>query len=174
MKTCQHCGAELTFMQRKNCAKCSSNAKRERNRQWHIDNKEHRSEKDKINHKSPSYRWHLLKQNAKKRFLEVTITREQFEELSVRCCYYCEGFLDTDSGWGSHIDRLDNYLGYTYSNSVSCCDFCNRIKQDLLSPIEAKAAINTIIEIRDNSNARTKDSNSSNTKFGNTSLSETV
>lgn len=155
---------ELMPKQRKNCVQCSLKAKHERDHKWHLNNKEHRSRKDKTNHRSPSYRWHLLKQNAKKRELECSITREQFEEASKRPCLYCKGALDTDSGWGSHIDRLDNSLGYTFDNSVSCCDFCNRIKQDLLSVTEAKEVIKIIIEMRSKSNARTENSSTFDTR----------
>jgi hypothetical protein len=154
MKNCQYCGATLTPSRRKNCSKCSAEAKRKRNQNWHTNNKEHRRQKDAVNHRSPSYRWHLLLQNAKKRSLIATITREQFEELSKQPCHYCNGKLDVDSGWGSHIDRLDNLVGYTCENSVSCCDFCNRIKQDLLSPLETKAAIQAIIKVRENDDKR--------------------
>ena len=31
----------------------------------------------------------------------------------------------------SGVDRLDNSLGYTISNSVPCCVYCNRAKSDL-------------------------------------------
>ena len=148
MRNCQHCRTELTANQRKNCAKCSLEAKHIRNHKWHANNKRHRSDKDKTNHRSPSYRWHLLKQNGKKRNLEVTLTRDQFEEVSKQPCHYCNGVLDTDSGWGSHIDRLDNNLGYTIENSVSCCDFCNRIKQDLLTPNENEKVIELIVRMR--------------------------
>lgn len=174
MKTCQYCSAELTPKQRKNCAECSLKAKRKRNHQWHIDNKEHRSRKDKINHRSPSYRWHLLKQNAKKRNLECSITREQFEEVSKQPCCYCKGILDVDSGWGSHIDRLDNSLGYTFENSISCCDFCNRIKQDLLTLDETKEVIKIIIEMRGKSDGRVKNTSTFDTGKSKTSMSNFV
>jgi len=168
MKTCQYCQAPLNENQRKNCADCSKKHKYKRNQLWHVKNKEHRKQKDKINHRSPSYRWHLLKRNGKKRNLEVSLTREQFEEISKQPCYYCGGYLDNDSGWGSHIDRINNYFGYTIDNSVSCCDFCNRIKQDLLTAGETKAVIKIIIEMRKNNDS--KITNTSNTKTSDTNL----
>lgn len=170
MKTCQYCGITLILKQRKNCLECSLRAKRDRNKQWHKENKTHRAKKDKITHQSPSYRWHLLRKNAQKRELEVLLCREEFEQISILPCYYCEGILDTDSGWGSHIDRLDNNLGYTINNSVSCCGFCNKIKQDLLTPIETKEVIRIIIKLRGNTNARITNSKTPDTISGNTNL----
>jgi hypothetical protein len=162
MENCQYCRKPLALGRRKYCLDCAPEAKRDRNKQWHIDNKEHRSEKDKVNHKSPSYRWNLLKSNGRKRGLEVSIMREQFEDISKRPCCYCDGSLDKDSGWGSHIDRINNDIGYTYENSVSCCDFCNRIKQDLLSYEENKAVIKLIVKMRsENAERNTTTPNSS-------------
>lgn len=148
-KKCQFCNNILNENQRKNCEQCSKEARRKRCRLWHKNNKEYRRQKDKVTHKSPSYRWNLLKQNGKKRSLNVSLTCEQFEHISNQLCYYCDGLLDKDSGWGSHLDRLNNNLGYTIENSVSCCDFCNRIKQDLLTPEENKEVIKLLIRMRD-------------------------
>lgn len=168
MKKCQHCQAPLNKNQRKNCTECSKKAKHKRNQLWHVNKKEYRKQKDKINHRSPSYRWHLLKQNGKKRNLEVSLTREHFEIISKQVCYYCEGYLDIDSGWGSHIDRVNNLLGYTFANSVSCCNFCNRIKQNLLTADETKAVIKIIIEMRfKNENTSTFNTSKSNTNMSN-------
>lgn len=167
LRKCQHCQTPLNENQRKNCTECSKEAKRKRNILWHANKKEHRKQKDKINHRSPSYRWHLLKQNGKRRNLEVYLTREHFEMVSKQACYYCDGYLDTDSGWGSHIDRLNNTLGYTPINSVSCCDFCNRIKQDLLTADETKSVIKIIIEMRLNH----ENTNKPNTSKSNTDMS---
>lgn len=148
MRLCQHCLGPLEITQRKNCVDCSKRLRAERNRIWHATHKENRRKRSEKNHKSPSYRWHLLKQNAKKRELEVSITREIFEEVSKNPCYYCCGLLDVDTGWGTHIDRLDNKIGYTIENSTSCCSFCNKIKQDILTPEETKIVINALIQFR--------------------------
>ena len=150
VKICQYCPAPLTGTQRKNCASCALEARRKRCRAWHATHKEQRRARSEKNHKSPSYRWHLLKQNALKREITVSITREQFEECSKHSCAYCQGALDTDSGWGTHIDRMDNQIGYTATNIISCCSFCNRIKQDLLTYQETNAVIKLIIEMRNN------------------------
>ena len=148
MKTCQHCHILLTPKQRKNCEACSLQARRDRNHKWHKDNKSHRAKSDRKNHQSPSYRWLQLKRNGSSRGLDLSITRDQFEILSKKPCLYCLGLLDNDLGMGTHIDRLDNNLGYSYENSTSCCGFCNKIKQDLLTPEETKAVIKIIIEMR--------------------------
>jgi len=150
VEICQTCKQQLTPGRRKYCAECAPNAKRERNHQWHIDNKDRRKKNDNRTHKSPSHRWHVLKSNAKRRGLDVSLTRDQYEEISKQPCYYCDGILDTDIGHGSHIDRLNNQFGYSFENSISCCNFCNRIKQDLLTPEETRAVIKLIIRMRIN------------------------
>ena len=70
-------------------------------------------------------------------------------------CNYCGSNLDYkkhSKEWGKdnsrahHLDRKDNKLGYTFTNVVTCCWECNRLKSDrftyeefmLLSPILKK------------------------------------
>ena len=47
-----------------------------------------------------------------------------FTKLLRQGCYYCDGR-------GGGIDRVDNRLGYTLDNSVSCCRRCNMMKSDM-------------------------------------------
>jgi hypothetical protein len=65
------------------------------------------------------------KQDAIKRGLSFSLTRDEFFYLLNHSCYYCGGMrVGTRSG----IDRVDNSLGYTRKNSVPCCKICNRAK----------------------------------------------
>ena len=74
--------------------------------------------------------------NSKKRGVSFNLNFDEFIKLTNGNCYYCNvapGQLHTKPDFnGSHqyngIDRVDNNLGYTKINSVSCCSFCNRAK----------------------------------------------
>lgn len=84
---------------------------------------------------------------AKNRGYEFTLTKESFFSLLAGRCYYC-GRLPTMSisslWWGkgkpgsiervfvyNGVDRVDNNLGYTEDNCVSCCKICNNSKSTL-------------------------------------------
>ena len=54
-----------------------------------------------------------------------TLTRNQFNQLRARHCYYCG--LHNANG----IDRVYPAIGYTPRNSVPCCKTCNYAKNDL-------------------------------------------
>jgi len=66
---------------------------------------------------------------AKKRNLEVTISKEEIAEIIVSPCSYCgkpsnlEGYKEA-----SGIDRVDNSKGYVINNCVPCCLYCNSCK----------------------------------------------
>lgn len=148
VKKCQYCKESLIGNQRKNCDECSIKAKKLRNKNWHAANKNRTRKRNKRTHTTIAYKWNCLLSNAKRRNMVVLLSKEQFEIIIKSQCYYCNGILDNDQGWGSHCDRLDNNIGYTHENTVSCCGFCNKIKQDLLSPCETKEVIFLIIKMR--------------------------
>lgn len=56
---------------------------------------------------------------------ESCITQAEFKYLSESNCFYCgkEG--------PNGIDRIDNKLGYSFSNCVPACKHCNYVKGDL-------------------------------------------
>jgi hypothetical protein len=66
--------------------------------------------------------YNRYKLSAKKRNLEFSLTSEEFKEILNKNCRYCG---DSKS---RGIDRVDNRIGYTTSNSVPCCYMCNRMK----------------------------------------------
>lgn len=66
---------------------------------------------------------------ARKRGLEISISRENIAEMITSPCIYCgkESVFEgrkTSSG----IDRADNTKGYIKGNCVPCCMFCNSCK----------------------------------------------
>jgi|ERR1035437_3575829 NOL1/NOP2/fmu family ribosome biogenesis protein len=60
---------------------------------------------------------------SKKRERLFELTFEQFKELVEGKCFYC-------SSKGNGIDRVDSSIGYIFTNCVSCCIMCNRMKLD--------------------------------------------
>lgn len=75
------------------------------------------------------------KDKSQRRGLELSLSDDQIRELCKSNCYYCG--LAPSQKIVHHgkitlvyngIDRVNNDIGYTVSNSVSCCHFCNRAK----------------------------------------------
>ena len=87
------------------------------------------------------------KQKAKVRKLEFSLSKEEFKNIVLQNCYYCntpplqEAFGSYDNKNRKNrelskflyngIDRLDNNEGYTVNNSVACCRDHNWMKKDL-------------------------------------------
>jgi len=76
-------------------------------------------------------------QNSKRRGLSFELTKEEAKSLFTSNCYYCgvepskfrqpknrirSGFMYNG------IDRVNNEIGYTADNCVTCCFVCNRMK----------------------------------------------
>ena len=66
------------------------------------------------------------KASAPRRGLEWAIDRKQFEEIATLPCFYCGAVPKVYHG----LDRVDNNIGYTTENVVSCCKYCNTAKLD--------------------------------------------
>jgi hypothetical protein len=69
---------------------------------------------------------------------DFTLTKEQFKALTVGACLYCGdgpksiGRSSTEKTGAylyNGIDRVDNSLGYTLENCVTCCKICNWMKR---------------------------------------------
>lgn len=67
--------------------------------------------------------WRRYKYRAKKAGYEITITLQDFQNITNEPCKYC-GENDRQRG----IDRVDNNKGYIIENCVSCCGKCNMMK----------------------------------------------
>ena len=85
------------------------------------------------------------KNGAKSRSFQFSLTNEEIKALIYNNCFYCgdapadkkhfysykEGkdddyFIETNG-----IDRIDNSIGYTKKNTVTCCKTCNQMKSNL-------------------------------------------
>lgn len=97
----------------------------------------------------PARRLSTARSLAKKRGFEWALTLEQYSEIIKNPCYYCANKLGAPVQKGSGLDRLDCKIGYVIDNVVSCCEFCNVVKHDKLTPEEMKAAVKAVIEIRE-------------------------
>ena len=75
-------------------------------------------------------------QNAKKRKLIFSISKEDFKGIVARNCFYC-GTAPTNSTnhqrtfgafLSNGVDRVNNNIGYETGNCVPCCTTCNKAK----------------------------------------------
>lgn len=78
--------------------------------------------------------------HARDREVEFGLTKEQFRNITIRHCAYCnrkpmQGNHKNSRHYGLYIhngiDRVDNNLGYTIDNCVPCCKVCNAAKTTL-------------------------------------------
>ncbi len=74
------------------------------------------------------------KYQATKRGLEWSLPDDEFKALTSANCHYCgEPPMNCYQGITYNgIDRKDNSQGYTITNTVSCCNPCNRMKGVML------------------------------------------
>ena len=79
-----------------------------------------------INGKTPKYRTHSYRACARKKGFCYDLSKEEFMSLWQKPCYYCGDAISTIG-----IDRVDSSIGYTISNVVPCCRFCNVGKLDV-------------------------------------------
>jgi hypothetical protein len=98
--------------------------------------------------KTPAARYNHGKRKANERGLEFTITLEEYSVKITQPCYYCKNQLYKKSVRGVGLDRLDNSIGYTNDNTVSCCYVCNTIKNNFLTAEETQVAVKAIIRLR--------------------------
>ena len=92
-------------------------------RNWCNKNKDHLKD---WRTKNIIHRYTSLKQQAIKKGLEFSISKDFGLDLMTKKCIYC-GYLDLDKTVNG-IDRLDSYKGYIIDNCVSCCSICNYMK----------------------------------------------
>ena len=69
--------------------------------------------------------WNHYVKGAKKRKIDFTLTKTQFETMISEPCFYCAYHKD---GEVNGIDRIDNNKGYLIDNVVACCEACNAMK----------------------------------------------
>lgn len=90
-------------------------------------------------------RW-IYERNARESLRSFSLSDAELQELVSQPCSFCgtppsnstnDGFLY------SGIDRIDNTVGYTFDNCISCCWVCNQMK-GTLSVDDFLTAINKI------------------------------
>lgn len=74
------------------------------------------------------YAYAYYRRVADLRGYKFKLTQDIFCDLVTTNCYYCDFFSDDCM---NGVDRLDNSIGYTESNSVPCCEMCNMMKNTL-------------------------------------------
>jgi len=96
------------------------------------------------------------KKKAQERGYEFSITFEQFKELVSKNCHYCNGrpfsARFSRKSWNSKvkingIDRKNNKLGYVDGNVLTCCNICNKGKNNKTYE-EFMEYLNRIVEFR--------------------------
>lgn len=91
-------------------------------------------------------RYRELRRSAKVRRIKFDLTFSEYAWLvdGARCTY-CEGRLPRS---GTGLDRLENHKGYCVQNAVPCCTDCNKIKGEVLSPVEMQAVAKLLKTMR--------------------------
>lgn len=90
---------------------------------YYRNNKEHINEHRRNNLEK---NYSKYKSSAKRRKINFELTEEEFSTLWNKDCSYCGSKIENIG-----IDRIDNNVGYTKNNCVSCCIICNKMKLNL-------------------------------------------
>lgn len=69
-------------------------------------------------------RFHAYQGNARHRGIAFGLSLEQFRSFWQKPCEYCHSAVPLIG-----LDRVDNSIGYTATNVVSCCAVCNYMKR---------------------------------------------
>ncbi len=100
----------------------------------------------KVYNASPKGQFYQYRARAKKNCLVFNLTREEFSQLTDSPCVYCDNFFNNKPHGG--LDRIDNAQGYTASNVVPCCWFCNKLKGSQFTYAETLAMIHVLVLLR--------------------------
>jgi hypothetical protein len=141
------------------CIKCFDRQKKLRStdkvkrykKQYYKLNKEKLSKWGSSYRRSIKGRFTKAKKTAERDGVEFTLTFEEYSEKISKLCFYCKGYFPKVEA-GTGLDKINPKCGYVYDNVHSCCNTCNRIKNDFLSLEETCAAVDAIIKVRKNNN----------------------
>lgn len=94
--------------------------------------------------------WRSYIRKARLRNIFWGLTLEEFILLVTAPCGYCgrPPYQKRSILRYTGVDRKDNKQGYTRQNSGPCCGECNRLKSNLLTAEETKAAMDAIMALR--------------------------
>ena len=95
---------------------------------WRDRNPEKMEEANRKRRESIEAHFKIYQRSARLKKLQFTFSEEEFKEMVVKPCYYCN-ILD-EKGFNG-IDRMNQSVGYIQSNSTSCCIMCNWMKGSL-------------------------------------------
>lgn len=123
------------------CLKCGKQSIRLYNwNQWHNSEKcKYCSESSITDNPAYNSLWRTYQQGARERNISWELSVDQFLQLVTQNCYYCgETPKYRSKRYGTNlmhttpvngIDRLDPSKTYTIDNCVTCCSYCNYMKQ---------------------------------------------
>lgn len=145
---CQHCEQPLlTSRQKKFCSKkCQRKAAHDRNYQKHKEQYTKRRIKWKTENPLRTKYLYARADTKRRGRGGFHIEYEDCTRLWNLGCTYCAKEVLSEKGCS--LDRLDNNLGYTLDNVVTCCGDCNTVRSDILSHEEMKVAMAAIIAFR--------------------------
>jgi len=99
---------------------------KEKIKKYRLENIEKIRKRRKELYYTPKGRYREIKNDAKRRGIEWNLTFEQFMQFWQKPCYYCGVEIKTIG-----LDRIDSGKGYTIDNIVSCCHYCNTLKNNM-------------------------------------------
>ena len=70
-----------------------------------------------------------VKYVTKKRKIDITLTKEEYDEMKRMSCYICG--MPSSVRHANGLDRVNNLVGYTLENTRPCCGHCNNMKADI-------------------------------------------
>lgn len=146
-KKCRHPKQLSAFQTDKKCLDGRRNVCRECNNTLRNGKPETAEWRRKYNG-TPAGRFRKAKWIARERGFEFTLSFDQYVALVSLPCHYCRDRLGDRTKLGVGLDRLNNSVGYVVGNVVSCCGTCNRMKSDWMTPEEAHAAVEAILQLR--------------------------
>jgi hypothetical protein len=101
-------------------------AHKDQSQAYYQNHKEEKREYRKAYNSTAKGRFANYKSGARVRKIPFELTFDEFETFWQAPCVYCGDLIDTIG-----VDRINNSLGYTIDNCVSCCQTCNYMKSDL-------------------------------------------
>lgn len=111
----------------------------------------HQLEIRKIKYSGSWYRlkYEYAKRRAKRKGATFELTIDEYKNLIEQIkCFYCESKISWSDKKDWSIDRLDNKLGYKYSNCVAACKSCNTRKSNVYTVQEMKIIGQAIKNLR--------------------------
>lgn len=101
--------------------------------------------RDRMN-RSLSSRYSRARHMAGRRGIHFELSRDEYASLIEMPCRYCGDTKTPEVGCG--LDRMSNDIGYVFENCVSCCEICNKAKNEFFTYDEMLILGKTIAMIK--------------------------